>query len=100
MASSNLNLPIGYFEIATLHLIVALCLYINFEPQVRYAMAFFFALIMSIRGYRKKSLNLSGAVTAFIVGFTTFGVSYRFGLSLLTFYISCSKLTKYKQHEK
>lgn len=59
------------------------------------------AFYLGYGGYRKKSLNLSGAISAIFVGF----VAVRYGglfetLVLLFFFYSSSKLTKYKSDVK
>ncbi|CAI5729241.1 unnamed protein product [Peronospora destructor] len=48
----------------------------------------------------KQSLDGSGAIAACFVGFMTLASSYRFGLLLLGFYFSSSKLTKVRAHFK
>eukprot|EP01035_Chromulina_nebulosa_P022643 gene22643-29317_t len=48
----------------------------------------------------RKSLNLSGSIAAFLVGFISFSASYRFGLILILFYYTSSKLTKIKEDIK
>ena len=45
-------------------------------------------------GLRKRSLAPSGASAAFAVGFLSLACGYRFGLTLLLFYWTSSKLTK------
>jgi uncharacterized membrane protein len=55
---------------------------------------------LSYHGLRKKSLSLSGASAAFFVGFTAFATSYRFGIMLILFYYTGSKLTKVKEDVK
>lgn len=58
------------------------------------------ATILSWRGYQKSSLDKSGAVAAFVVGFISFICGYRFAATLFAFYLSSSKLTKYKSDIK
>lgn len=62
------------------------------------------AVILSIglafHGYSKKSLNINGAISALLVGFTSFAVSTRFGIILILFYYTSSKLTKLKEAVK
>ncbi|CAN0900825.1 Protein PGR [Linum grandiflorum] len=55
---------------------------------------------VAIRAYRKKSLNFSGAVAGFLVMALHFAVNYRFGVILLVFFFSSSKLTKVGQEKK
>lgn len=58
---------------------------------------FIFALILSSHGLRKKSLSISGAITAFIVGlFMMSGGTRLFGVALIGFYLVGSRATKRK----
>ncbi|KAI8073249.1 integral membrane protein DUF92-domain-containing protein [Gongronella butleri] len=64
-----------------------------------------FALALStlfvIYTLRKKSLTRDGAAGAFVLGMTTFSASYwLFTLVLLSFFLSSSKLTKFKAERK
>lgn len=68
--------------------------------MIRCAMAILIASALSTNGYKKKSLDYSGSISAFIIGFLTFLFSYRFGLILILFYYSSSKFTKFKQEYK
>ena len=52
------------------------------------------ATFMSVRGYRKGSLDASGAVCAFFVGLVSCSASVRFGLTLIVFFLSSSKVTR------
>ncbi|KAI8974186.1 integral membrane protein DUF92-domain-containing protein [Trametes punicea] len=53
------------------------------------------ALALSLHGLRKRSLSPSGAVAAFIVGYTTLSVRLRtFGIALIVFYLVGSRATK------
>lgn len=67
---------------------------------LRSSIAFAIAISLAVHGLKKKSLNLSGCVAAFTVGFCSFAASYRFGLILILFYLSSSKLTKLKEDVK
>ena len=66
----------------------------------RLPLAIVIATALSIRGYKKKSLTKSGAVAAFFVGFLTFAAGIGFGIILIAFYMSSSKLTKLKADAK
>ena len=66
----------------------------------RWAVAFVIATILSLHGYKRKSLDWTGCLAAFFVGLTSLGTSYRFGALLLLFYYSSSKLTKLKEEVK
>lgn len=50
--------------------------------------------LMSVRGYRRKSLNASGAALAFVVGLVSCTASVRLGLTLITFFVASSKATR------
>eukprot|EP01091_Cochliopodium_minus_P005819 TRINITY_DN15710_c0_g1_i1.p1 TRINITY_DN15710_c0_g1~~TRINITY_DN15710_c0_g1_i1.p1 ORF type:complete len:280 (+),score=45.88 TRINITY_DN15710_c0_g1_i1:3-842(+) len=67
---------------------------------VRFLVSFCIAFFMSYRGYKKKSLDLSGALSAFFVGIITFYFSINQGIMLLTFFITSSYLTKMKSKVK
>ena len=64
------------------------------RTSIRILVGFLIACGLSWHGLRKKSLSISGAVAAFLVGFLSFGASYRFGAILILFYYTSSKLTK------
>ncbi|KAI9485223.1 MAG: integral membrane protein DUF92-domain-containing protein [Benjaminiella poitrasii] len=68
-------------------------------------MTILFALSLSIalviHSRRKKSLSVNGAATAFVLGMVTFSSSYWiFTVILMTFFLSSSKLTKFKADRK
>jgi uncharacterized membrane protein len=67
---------------------------------LRYTLALILASYLSFHGISKKSLDLSGALGAILVGFLSFACSYRFGFILILFYYSSSKLTKFKENVK
>ncbi len=46
---------------------------------VRVAFGFALAVLLAARGLKKKSLDQSGALAAFWVGFASFAAGYRFG---------------------
>ncbi|KAJ4837588.1 hypothetical protein Tsubulata_009694 [Turnera subulata] len=58
------------------------------------------ASLVAGRAYRKKSLNVSGAVAGFLVMTIHFAVNYRFGVILLAFFFTSSKLTKVGEERK
>jgi uncharacterized protein (TIGR00297 family) len=58
------------------------------------------AFLVAFRGYKRRSLSQSGAITAFMTGAITFFCGYRFGFILILFFASSSFLTKYKSSEK
>ncbi|CAH0478826.1 unnamed protein product [Peronospora belbahrii] len=63
-------------------------------PVARVLIASLLAGGLGYRGLKKQSLDVTGAISACFVGFFTLVSGYRFGLLLLGFYFSGSKLTK------
>lgn len=61
---------------------------------VRIGVAAVLACGLATHGYKKGSLDWTGAVAAVVVGFASFSVSYRMGLILIVFYYTGSKMTK------
>lgn len=59
-----------------------------------------FACMLSIRGARRRSLSKSGSVAAFIVGFLSMASSYRFGITLYSFYYFSTKATRFRSSLK
>ncbi|KAG6435344.1 hypothetical protein SASPL_100215 [Salvia splendens] len=55
---------------------------------------------ISIRSYRKKSLDFSGALSGFAVMTIHMAVNYRFGALLLGFFVTSSMLTKVGEDKK
>uniref|UniRef100_A0A8D0GB37 Transmembrane protein 19 n=1 Tax=Sphenodon punctatus TaxID=8508 RepID=A0A8D0GB37_SPHPU len=53
-------------------------------------------LMIASRGYKKKSLDHSGAIGGLVVGFILTIANYSFFTALFTFFITSSKLTKWK----
>ena len=68
--------------------------------MLRFVVAAVLASVLALHGYSKRSLNGSGAIAAFFVGFISFAASYRFGIILILFYYTSSKLTKMKEKVK
>jgi len=66
----------------------------------RVGLALFLALALSVRGYRRKSLNASGAALALVVGFISCVASVRFGLTLIVFFLGSSKVTRVGAEKK
>jgi uncharacterized membrane protein len=53
------------------------------------------ATLLSVHGYRKRSLSPDGAIAAFVIGFTMLSGPLRaFGISLIVFYLLGSRATK------
>ena len=55
---------------------------------------------MSVGGYTKRSLSLSGAVAAFLIGLVTFLASVRCGVALIVFFVSSSVVTRLGKRRK
>ncbi|KAE9032401.1 hypothetical protein PR003_g9312 [Phytophthora rubi] len=69
-------------------------------PLSRVLVAALLAGGLGHRGLKKQSLDVSGAAAACFVGFFTLASGYRYGLLLLGFYFSGSKLTKVRASVK
>ncbi|RYH17344.1 DUF92 domain-containing protein [archaeon] len=67
---------------------------------IRIIVAISLAFGLTYHGLRKKSLSPDGCLAAMVVGFISLAASYRFGILLLCFYYSSSKLTKLKEDIK
>ncbi|XP_021903197.1 protein PGR [Carica papaya] len=63
-------------------------------------MAVLISSFIAIRAYRRNSLDLSGALSGFIVMTLHFAVGFRFGAMLLAFFLTSSKLTKVGEEKK
>lgn len=61
---------------------------------------FTIAILISIRGKRRKSLSNNGAVTAFLVGFTSVACGGNRGYLLFLFYQLGTAVTKFCKDEK
>ncbi|GAQ86149.1 hypothetical protein KFL_002730070 [Klebsormidium nitens] len=69
-------------------------------PLSRLLFALLFSAYLARRSIKNKSLSKSGAVAGVLVGFISFIVGFRYGATLVAFYLSSSKLTKYKASVK
>ncbi len=58
------------------------------------------ALLLSVGGYAKHSLSLSGAVAAFLIGLVTLLASVRCGVALIVFFVSSSAVTRLGKRRK
>ncbi|XP_067420122.1 transmembrane protein 19 isoform X2 [Emydura macquarii macquarii] len=57
-------------------------------------------LMIASQGFKKKSLDHSGALGGLVVGFILTVANYSFFTALLTFFVTSSKLTKWKEDVK
>ncbi|KAL3747553.1 hypothetical protein ACJRO7_016359 [Eucalyptus globulus] len=67
---------------------------------VQPAVAALVAAFVAARAYRRKSLDLSGALAGFLVMAVHIAAGYRYGAMLLVFFFSSSKLTKVGEEKK
>ena len=70
------------------------------ETWLRAVSAVMFPIFIALYSLRKKSLSTSGAAAACLVGFGTFLAGFRSVVILLSFFISSSALTKFKEAAK
>ncbi|XP_015902465.1 protein PGR [Ziziphus jujuba] len=70
------------------------------KTMIQPLIAVLISSLIAIRSYRKKSLDLSGAISGFIVMTIHIAVGYRYGAMLLAFFFSSSKLTKVGEEKK
>lgn len=67
---------------------------------IRSGFAFISSLFIVRRALANKSLDISGAVAALVVGFVLTITNFCFFASLLVFFLSSSKLTKFRSEIK
>lgn len=74
------------------------------EPVVispaRWLASCFIPVIIAFYGYKKGSVNLSGALLGILVAFVLTLSNFSFLASLFTFFLSSSKATKFRSHLK
>ncbi|XP_037245339.1 transmembrane protein 19 isoform X4 [Falco rusticolus] len=66
----------------------------------RWLFSFSVPLVIATQGYKKKSLDHSGVLGGLVVGFILTVANYSFFTSLLVFFVTSSKLTKWKKDVK
>ena len=66
----------------------------------RFVVALVLSAFISLYGLKKRSLNRSGAVAAVLVGFVLTAANACFCVSLLTFFFTSSRLTKWRGKDK
>lgn len=67
---------------------------------IRAAFAVFSSLVIVRHGLKRKSLDLTGAVAAVVVGFILTLSNLCFFASCVTFFLTSSKLTRFKSDVK
>lgn len=70
------------------------------QDFIRTVLALIFAISLAYRGWKRKSLSISGSIAAFIVGFIAFATSYCHGTILIMFYLTGSRVTRIKENVK
>lgn len=74
------------------------------EPVVisptRWLVSCLIPLLVAVRGYRKQSLSLSGAIFGYTFGFIFTLSNYSFLVCLMVFFLSASRATKVRGHIK
>ena len=68
--------------------------------KIRWTVSIFLPLLISGYGLKKHSLDSSGAALAVVVGFLLTSASACFSACLIVFFITSSRLTKWKAAEK
>lgn len=66
----------------------------------RFLFALALSVLISVYGLKKRSLNLSGAIAAIVVGFVLTAANACFCVSLLAFFFTSSRLTKWRSRDK
>ncbi|XP_004932076.1 transmembrane protein 19 [Bombyx mori] len=69
-------------------------------PPTKWMVSCFIPLLIAVYGYKKRSINLSGAVSGLLIAFILTLSSYGFLAAIFTFFITSSKATKVKSHLK
>jgi len=88
--SDNLTVPL----LGALGLFVVL----NPETQQQFLLGEALAILITVAAFKTKSLDLSGAIAAFLIGTMVFGIGgWLFTIPLLTFFIFSSMLSRVSQ---
>lgn len=70
------------------------------QSPIRWFIAIFLPVYIVMKALGKKTLDLTGGLTALVVGFILTLSNYSFTAGLLTFFYTSVRLTKYKASEK
>ncbi|XP_020824520.1 transmembrane protein 19 isoform X2 [Phascolarctos cinereus] len=118
MKDLDANICKGYIKMMTNIIILSLILFISLSFWIvsmtastyygslhpvspwRWLFSVIVPVLIAFNGLKKKSLDHSGALGGVVVGFILTIANLSFFTSLMTFFISSSKLTKWKEEEK
>ncbi|KAM6292640.1 transmembrane protein 19-like isoform 2-T2 [Porphyrio hochstetteri] len=97
-----LNLIIGISLAFWIVSMIASSYYGTLQPisPWRWLFSILVPLTIAIQGFKKKSLDRSGALGGLVVGFILTVANYSFFTSLFVFFVTSSKLTKWKKDRK
>ncbi|NXT77137.1 TMM19 protein, partial [Zapornia atra] len=97
-----LNLIIGISLAFWIVSMIASSYYGNLQPisPWRWLFSILVPVMIAIQGFKKKSLDHSGALGGLVVGFILTIANYSFFTSLFVFFVTSSKLTKWKKDRK
>jgi uncharacterized protein (TIGR00297 family) len=70
------------------------------SEMLRAVTALFVSIRLATRGLERGSLSPTGAVAAFAVGLLSCGASYRFGATLIAFYLAGTTATRFRAERK
>lgn len=80
------------------------CIFFFTEPSVippaRWLASCVVPIVLAIYGYRRKSVDITGAMLGFIVGFILTLSNFCFITALIIFFLTSSKATKFRSHLK
>jgi hypothetical protein len=88
----NIKVIIGTQNIGSA--VISFDLLYSKHTQMHPIAAFIVAASLAVHGYRRRSLSVSGAIAAWIVGLGTMASGIVFGSVLVVFYLAGSRATK------
>jgi len=85
--------------------ITSLSYWTIFSPRsecsvTRWLIAAFLPILIAVRGMRRNSLDFSGGMLSIAMGFLLTIANAAYCVSIIVFYLSSSRLTKWKSEEK
>jgi uncharacterized protein (TIGR00297 family) len=75
-------------------------LFLHQFERIRILTAFLVASALAYRGRRGRALSPSGAIAAFVVGLVAWASGVRFGVTLIAFYLTCTRATRFRSRVK